>query len=160
MLYGSSFSPVEMHHAQSSLRELPCAALAGALVRPAADLSDPSAPIEKRVDDLLGRLTLEEKVSQLMNDSAAIDRLGVPRYNWWGECLQASPAPAAPPFSRNRSAWPPPGTRAAPARLHRDFRRSPRQVQRFRPAASATSIKASALEPNVNLFRDPRWDAA
>ena len=48
---------------------------------------DPAAPVEKRVDDLVSRMTLEEKVSQLMNDSKAIDRLGIPAYNWWNECL-------------------------------------------------------------------------
>src|SRR3984885_10102371 len=48
---------------------------------------NPAAPFEKRADDLLSRMTLEEKISQLMNDSAPIDRLGVPAYNWWNECL-------------------------------------------------------------------------
>src|SRR5579871_5536279 len=48
---------------------------------------DPASPTQKRVADLISRMTLEEKVSQLMNDSAAIDRLGVPAYNWWNECL-------------------------------------------------------------------------
>jgi hypothetical protein len=48
---------------------------------------NPNLPFEKRADDLLSRMTLEEKVSQLMNDSAPIDRLGVPAYNWWNECL-------------------------------------------------------------------------
>src|SRR5215472_17757127 len=48
---------------------------------------NPAAPMEKRADDLLSRMTLEEKVSQLMNDSPAIDRLGIPAYNWWNEGL-------------------------------------------------------------------------
>src|SRR5271169_3576454 len=48
---------------------------------------DPSAPTEKRIDDLVSRMSLEEKISQLMNDSPAIDRLGIPAYNWWNECL-------------------------------------------------------------------------
>ena len=48
---------------------------------------DPATPIERRVDDLISRMTLEEKVSQMMNDSPAIERLGVPAYNWWNECL-------------------------------------------------------------------------
>src|SRR5450631_2074088 len=45
------------------------------------------APLEKRVDDLLSRMTVAEKVSQMMNDSPAIQRLGIPAYNWWNECL-------------------------------------------------------------------------
>src|SRR5215203_4083878 len=48
---------------------------------------DPSLPIDKRVDDLVSRLTLEEKISQMMNKSAAIDRLGIPGYDWWNEAL-------------------------------------------------------------------------
>ena len=48
---------------------------------------DPNEPMEKRVDDLVSRMTLAEKVSQLMNDSPAIERLGIPAYNWWNESL-------------------------------------------------------------------------
>jgi beta-glucosidase len=47
----------------------------------------PGAPLEKRVDDLLSRMTIEEKISQMMNDSPAIERLGIPAYNWRNECL-------------------------------------------------------------------------
>ena len=42
---------------------------------------------EKRVDDLLGRLTLDEKVKQMMHAAPAIERLGIPAYNWWNEVL-------------------------------------------------------------------------
>src|SRR5687768_5810035 len=48
---------------------------------------DPSLPTERRVDDLVSRMTLEEKVSQMMNGAAAIERLGVPEYDWWNEAL-------------------------------------------------------------------------
>ncbi|MBV9124934.1 MAG: hypothetical protein JO112_16390, partial [Planctomycetes bacterium] len=43
--------------------------------------------MEKRVDDLISRLTVEEKISQLMMDSPAIPRLGIPAYHWWSEAL-------------------------------------------------------------------------
>ena len=48
---------------------------------------DPSVPIKDRVEDLVSRMTLEEKVSQTVFTAAAIERLGVPAYNWWNECL-------------------------------------------------------------------------
>lgn len=44
-------------------------------------------PLEHRAFDLVSRLTLEEKVGQLMNDAPAIERLGIPKYHWWNECL-------------------------------------------------------------------------
>src|SRR5689334_5344011 len=44
-------------------------------------------PFEKRADDLVGRLTLEEKVMQMMHEAPAIPRLGIPAYNWWNEIL-------------------------------------------------------------------------
>ena len=66
---------------------------------------NPSLPIERRVDDLISRMTLEEKISQMMNGAAAIDRLGIPEYEWWNEC-RGYITPIVPPdgdiFSENR----------------------------------------------------------
>lgn len=42
---------------------------------------------DQRIDDLINRLTLKEKASQMMHDSPAIGRLGIPEYNWWNEAL-------------------------------------------------------------------------
>ena len=46
---------------------------------------DPSLPTEQRVDDLVSRMTLEEKVPQLINTAPAIPRLNVPAYDYWSE---------------------------------------------------------------------------
>ena len=48
---------------------------------------DPSLPMEKRVDNLVSQLTIGEKIDQLLYEAPAVDRLGVPKYNWWNECL-------------------------------------------------------------------------
>jgi beta-glucosidase len=48
---------------------------------------NPDLSIEARVDDLVSRMTLEEKVSQMVNSAKAIPRLQIPEYNWWSECL-------------------------------------------------------------------------
>src|SRR3972149_541829 len=48
---------------------------------------DPSLPVEQRVNDLVSRMTLEEKISQMRDHAAAIPRLGVPKYDWWNESL-------------------------------------------------------------------------
>ena len=48
---------------------------------------EPTLPVSARVDDLLARMTLEEKTSQLVNQSRAIPRLGIPEYDWWSEAL-------------------------------------------------------------------------
>src|SRR4029434_9208437 len=54
---------------------------------PRLPYKDPSLQRDKRVDDLISRMTLEEKVSQMMNAAAPIDRLGIPAYDWWNEAL-------------------------------------------------------------------------
>lgn len=48
---------------------------------------NPNLNTEERVTDLVAQMTLEEKVSQMRYDAPAIERLGVPEYNWWNECL-------------------------------------------------------------------------
>ncbi|KAK8479106.1 hypothetical protein V6N13_054129 [Hibiscus sabdariffa] len=47
----------------------------------------PTLPISQRVQDLVSRLTLDEKISQLINSAPAIPRLGIPEYQWWSEAL-------------------------------------------------------------------------
>ena len=48
---------------------------------------DPDRPIAERVAALVGQMTLDEKVRQMMDQAPAIDRLGVPAYGWWNEAL-------------------------------------------------------------------------
>src|SRR6186713_3727096 len=48
---------------------------------------DPDLSMEERVNDLVGRMTLDEKISQMVNQAPAIERLGIPEYNWWSEGL-------------------------------------------------------------------------
>ncbi|HYT23479.1 MAG TPA: hypothetical protein VEW05_24975, partial [Candidatus Polarisedimenticolia bacterium] len=52
-----------------------------------APFRNPSLPIAERVDDLVSRMTLEEKVGQMVQAAPAIPRLGIPAYNWWSEGL-------------------------------------------------------------------------
>ena len=48
---------------------------------------DPSLPIKERVADLVSRMTLGEKISQMIYDAFAVDRLDIPAYSWWNESL-------------------------------------------------------------------------
>ena len=48
---------------------------------------NPNLTTKQRVDDLVSRMSIDEKISQLMDSSPAIERLGVPEYNWWNESL-------------------------------------------------------------------------
>src|SRR5690554_6738829 len=48
---------------------------------------DPNRTIDERVNDLISRLSLEEKISQMLYFSSALSSVGIPEYNWWNECL-------------------------------------------------------------------------
>ena len=121
---------------------------------------DLHASFEKRADDLLSRMTLEEKVSQMQDDSPAIKRLGVPAYGWWNEALhgvarsgiatsfpQAIGLAAIWDDDADASGWRPPSRRGAG------------EVPGLPPPQRLTDCYQGLTfwSPNINLFRDPRW---
>jgi len=113
----------------------------------------------ERANDLLGRLTLEEKVSQMTYQSAAIPRLGIPEYNWWNECLhgvgRAGIATVFPQAIGLAATFDEPlvhrvavaTSDEARAKHHESARQGDRRI--FKGLTFWT--------PNVNIFRDPRW---
>ncbi|MGA3014510.1 MAG: glycoside hydrolase family 3 C-terminal domain-containing protein [Bacteroidales bacterium] len=120
---------------------------------------DPGYPIQQRVDDLVSRLTLEEKVLQMQNDAPAIPRLGIPAYNWWNECLHG--------VARNGIATVFPQAIAMAATWSPDliFREAEVISTEARAKYNANkSLGQSGIyqgltfwSPNINIFRDPRW---
>jgi len=120
---------------------------------------DPSLPLEQRVNDLVSRMTLEEKVSQMQDVAAAIPRLSVPAYNWWNEGLHG--------VARSGNATVFPQAIGLAATWDTDL---------IHRVADVISTEARAKyndailhgntgryfgltfwSPNINIFRDPRW---
>jgi len=89
--------------------------LAGALQMNAQDYKsfpmwDYKLPIEQRVNDVVSRLTLEEKVAQMLHGTPAVPRLGIPAYNWWNEVLHGvARTPYKVTSYPQAIGWPPPG---------------------------------------------------
>jgi beta-glucosidase len=120
---------------------------------------DTSLPMEKRTADLISRMTLEEKISQMMNAAVSIDRLGIPAYDWWNETLhgvaRAGYATVFPQAIGMAATWDPDliyqvgDVASTEARAkHHDF---VRQNDRGRYKG------LTFWSPNINIFRDPRW---
>lgn len=120
---------------------------------------DPKLSIEERTKDLISRMTLEEKVGQLMYNAPAIERLDVPQYNWWNECLHG--------VARNGRATVFPQAVGMAATWDTDLmKRIGEAISDEARAKYNVSIAAGYREryqgltfwtPNVNIFRDPRW---
>ena len=121
---------------------------------------DPSLSIEKRVNDLVSRLTLEEKVSQMLNATPAIDRLGIPAYDWWNECLHGV---ARTPFKVTSY----PQAIGMAATFDADAMKTmgdytAEEGRAIFNESSRTDTRKTYLgltywTPNINIFRDPRW---
>ena len=133
-----------------------CATMADAQTLPYQNHELPAA---QRADDLLGRLTLEEKVSLMMDTSPAIPRLGIPVFHWWSEALHG--------VGRNGYATVFPITMAMAASwddalLHKVFTAVSDEARvKAQQAKRSGDIKRyqglSFWTPNINIFRDPRW---
>jgi len=120
---------------------------------------DPGVPLSERVNDLVSRLSLKEKVLQMQNNAPAIERLGIPAYNWWSECLHG--------VARNGIAtvFPQAIGMAATWNPELIFREADVVSTEARAKYYECSAKGQRgiyqgltfWSPNINIFRDPRW---
>lgn len=121
---------------------------------------NPSLSVTKRVNDLVSRLTLEEKVNQMMNSTPAIPRLGIPPYDWWNECLHGiartkyhttsypQAIGMAATFDVNSMKQMGDFTSDEGRAIHNESLRK-KDYSRYTGLTYWT--------PNINIFRDPRW---
>jgi beta-glucosidase len=120
---------------------------------------DPSLPIEKRVDDLVSRMTLQEKVLQMQHTAPGIPRLGIPPYDWWNEALHGVAR------SGNATVFPQAIGMAATwdtDLIHQEGRvisveARAKYNQALREDNHSIYYGLTFWSPNINIFRDPRW---
>ena len=128
-------------------------------IMPAPPYMNPALPVEKRVDDLVSRMTLEEKVSQMMNASPAIERLGVPAYEWWNEALhgvaRAGYATVFPQAIGLAATWDTELMHQVADVISTEARAKHHEFVRQNQRARYQGL--TFWSPNINIFRDPRW---
>ncbi len=119
---------------------------------------NPSLTPEQRAADLVHRMTLAEKATQMYNNSAAVPRLNVPAYQWWSEALHGvinqgvteypEPIGLAATFDA-------PGIHAMATQIGIEGRI--KHVQNTREGHTGIMGGLDFWSPNLNIFRDPRW---
>ena len=113
----------------------------------------------QRAADLISRMTLEEKVSQMVHEAPAIPRLGVPEYNWWNECLhgvaRAGRATVFPQAIGMAASFDAPLMRRVADAISDEARAKHHQA--VRQGHRGQYFGLTYWTPNINLFRDPRW---
>ena len=114
---------------------------------------------QRRVDDLVSRMTLEEKVSQMQNNAAAIPRLGIAAYHWWNEGLHgvanSGYATVFPQVIGMAATWDAPLIREEGKVIGIEGRGRYNSALRADNHSSAFGMNFWA--PNINIVRDPRW---
>jgi beta-glucosidase len=130
---------------------------AGPDARPA--YLDPGLAFEARAADLVARLTVEEKISQLVNDAPAIPRLGIPAYEWWNECLhgvaRAGAATVFPQAIGMAASFDTKLMRDVATAISDEARAKHHEFARRGQRARYQGL--TFWSPNINIFRDPRW---
>jgi len=120
---------------------------------------NPDLPPAERARDLVGRMTLSEKVSQMMHDAPAIERLGVPAYNWWNECLhgvgRAGVATVFPQAIGMAAAWNDDLLHRVAVAISDEARAKHHEA--LRQGDHGWYRGLTFWSPNINIFRDPRW---
>ena len=120
---------------------------------------DPKVSPRKRALDLVGRMTLEEKVSQMGSASAAVPRLGVPSYNWWNEALhgvaRSGYATMFPQAIGMAATWDAPLLGQIGDAIATEARAKNNEA--LRHGNREIYFGLTFWSPNINIFRDPRW---
>ena len=115
-------------------------------------------PTEQRVDDLVSRMTLEEKALQLVNQSRAVPRLGIPAYDWWSEALHGVASGHATVFPEPiglAASFDSPLIHQMAIVIGTEGRAKYNIAVR---AGHRTIFQGLTFwSPNINIFRDPRW---
>src|SRR5690606_12985482 len=111
------------------------------------------------VDDLVSRLTLEEKAAQMLHEAPGIPRLGVPPYNWWNECLhgvaRAGIATVFPQAIGLAAMWNPTRLFEIATAIADEARAKHHEFVRQGDHGMYKGL--TFWSPNINIFRDPRW---
>ena len=120
---------------------------------------NPNLSPEERSKDLIPRMTLAEKVSQLMADAPAVDRLGVPAYNWWNEALhgvaRAGTATVFPQAIGIAATWNEDLVYRMANAISDEARAKHHHALRSGERGWYQGL--TMWSPNINIFRDPRW---
>ena len=124
-----------------------------------APYMNPGIPLEQRVDDLIGRMTLDEKVAQMRDHATPIPRLGVPKYDWWNEGLHgvafAGYATNFPQVIGMAATWDTELVHKMGETVSTEARAKYNQAMREDHREMFFGLTFWA--PNINIFRDPRW---
>lgn len=122
---------------------------------------NPDLPVERRVDDLISRLTVQEKVPLLMMGNPAIPRLGIPEYCWWNEALHGvarnGTATVFPQAIALAATWNP-ALHGEIADVISTEARAKNNETIARTGGDTKIYEGLTIwSPNINIFRDPRW---
>jgi beta-glucosidase len=122
---------------------------------------NPDLPIDQRVHDLLGRLSVQEKIGLLGMKNPAIPRLGIPAYHWWNEGLhgyaRSGTATVFPQAIALAATWDPDLEHKIADVISTEARVKNNQAIAKNKGDTAIYQGLTIWSPNVNIFRDPRW---
>src|SRR5579871_2308315 len=129
-------------------------------VAPDAPYLNSNLPVEQRVNDLISRMTLDEKAAQLGHTAPAIPRLKIPAYNWWNEGLhgvaRAGVATVFPQAIGMAATFDEPLMHQVGDTISTEFRA--KYYATLHPDGSSDWYRGLTVwSPNINIFRDPRW---
>ena len=123
---------------------------------------NPDLPLDVRVQDIISRLTLEEKVQLMKHAAPAVPRLGIPAYNWWNEALHGvartkEKVTVFPQAIGLASMWNPELHHIIASVISDEARARWNELERGKKQKDQFSDLLTFWSPTVNMARDPRW---